>query len=179
MIQGFYHGNFNADCNISASALGVTPGAISQQLRLLEEHVGVVLLVKDGRRATLTPAARAYHGLISQGFGRLTLAQDYILTHRQSEELTLSGFPTLLHRFLNPRLADFRASSGDLAIRMVATHQEPDPQMLEQTFRLTYGEASRGHLLRCLSPITASRSNWLVGTGCGSAGAMILKPWRV
>lgn len=128
--------------NAAARALGVTPGAISQQLRLLEEHLGVVLLVKDGRRATLTPAARAYHELISQGFGRLALAQDYIKAHKQNEELTLSGFPTILHKWLNPLLPQFQASATDLAIRVIATHQEPDPQMLEQTFRLTYGEAA-------------------------------------
>lgn len=132
--------------NAAARALGVTPGAISQQLRLLEEHLGVVLLVKDGRRASLTPAARAYHELISQGFGRLALAQDYIAAHKQNEELTLSGFPTFLHKWLNPRLPEFQASVPDLAIRVLATHQEADPQMLEQTFRLTYGEAARRYL---------------------------------
>lgn len=130
----------------AASSLGVTSGAISQQLRLLEEHVGAVLLVKDGRRATLTPTARTYHGLISQGFGRLMLAQDYILSHRQSEELTISGFPTLMSHFLNPRLSEFQAQRKDVAIRVVATHQDSDPYMLEQTFRLTYGEASRQYM---------------------------------
>lgn len=129
--------------NAAASALGVTSGAISQQLRLLEEHVGAVLLVKDGRRATLTPAARTYHGLISQGFGRLMLAQDYILSHRQSEELTVSGFPTMMSHFLNPRLAEFQTMHKKVAIRVIATHQEADPSMLENTFRLTYGEASQ------------------------------------
>lgn len=132
--------------NAAASALGVTAGAISQQLRLLEDHVGVPLLIRDGRRAVLTPAGRTYHELIMQGFGRLIVAQDYIHAHRQSEQLTLSGFPTLMQRFLNPHLPDFTASSSALAIRVLATHQEPDPQMMEQTFRLTYGEASRRYL---------------------------------
>lgn len=132
--------------NAAASALGVTSGAISQQLRLLEEHIGAVLLVKDGRRATLTPTARTYHGLISQGFGRLMLAQDYIQAHRQSEELTISGFPTLMSHFLNRRLPEFQAMRKNVAIRVLATHQDADPYMLEQTFRLTYGEASRQYM---------------------------------
>lgn len=132
--------------NAAASALGVTAGAISQQLRLLEEHVGVPLLIRDGRRAVLTPAGRAYHELIMQGFGRLIVAQDYIHSYRQTEQLTLSGFPTLMQRFLNPHLPEFSASAGALAIRVLATHQEPDPQMMEQTFRLTYGEASKRYV---------------------------------
>lgn len=129
--------------NAAARALGVTPGAISQQLRLLEEHVGVALLIKDGRRAILTPAASAYHKLISQGFARLSLAQDYIVAHRQSEALTVSGLPTLMQRWLNPLLPDFQNMTGNQAIRIHATHQEPDMHMLEQTFRLTYGAAAQ------------------------------------
>lgn len=132
--------------NAAARALGVTPGAISQQLRLLEDHVGVVLLVKDGRRATLTPVARSYHEMLSQGFGRLALAQDYIIAHRQSEELTISGLPTLLQKWLNPLLPEFQQQASALSLRVLATHQEPDPQMLEQTFRLTYGEAARRYV---------------------------------
>lgn len=145
-LQAFECFGRTGSVNAAARALGVTPGAISQQLRLLEEHLGVVLLVKDGRRAALTPAARAYHELISQGFGRLALAQDYITAHKQNEELTISGFPTFMLKWLNPRLPEFHASAPDLAIRVLATHQEADPMMLEQTFRLTYGEAAQRYL---------------------------------
>ena len=56
-------------------------------------------MVRDGRRAALTPAGRSYHELIMQGFGRLVVAQDYIHAHRQAEQLTISGFPTLMQRF--------------------------------------------------------------------------------
>lgn len=129
----------------AARALGVTPGAISQQLKLLEAHVGLPLFVKDGRRIMLTAAARAYHDLISQGFERLLLAQDYIESHRQNDELTVSGLPTLLQRWLNPLLPGFRAAAGDVPIRVVATHQEADPRTLEQSFRLTYGQAAQGY----------------------------------
>lgn len=149
--------------NAAASALGVTAGAISQQLRLLEDHVGVPLLVRDGRRAALTSAGRSYHELIMQGFGRLVVAQDYIHAHRQAEQLTISGFPTLMQRFINPRLSEFSASASELAIRILATHQESDPQMMEQTFRLTYGEAAQRYLHRralytdCCFPVCSPR----------------------
>ena len=128
--------------NAAASALGVTPGAISQQLHLLEDHVGVPLMLRDGRREVLTPAGRSYHDLVAQGFGRLIVAQDYIHAHRRAEHLTISGFPTLLHKFVNPRLGSF-ATGTEHTIRIIATHQEPDPQTMEQMFRLTYGEASK------------------------------------
>ena len=126
----------------AARALGVTPGAVSQQLKLLEAHLGMPLLVKDGRRAALTPTARAYHDLISQGFKGLLLAQDYIAGQQQPDELTVSGLPTLLQRWLNPLLPGFRATAGDVPIRVVATHQESDLHTLGNSFRLTYGQAA-------------------------------------
>lgn len=129
--------------NGAARALGVTPGAISQQLKLLEAHIGLPLFLKDGRRAILTPAARAYHDLVSQGFERLLLAQDYIASHRMNDELTISGLPTLLQKWLNPILHRFQASAGEVPIRIVATQQESDPRALEHSFRLTYGQAAQ------------------------------------
>lgn len=127
----------------AARELGVTPGAISQQLRLLEEHAGVPLLLREGRRIAMTPAAMVYHELISQGFDRLMRAQDFIANHRMTEELMVSGLPTLLQKWLNPIIHRFQALAGEPSIRIVATHQEPDPQLMEQMFRLTYGRAAK------------------------------------
>lgn len=127
----------------TAQDLNITPGAVSQQLRLLEEHLDVVLLTKDGRRAALTPAARGYHELVTQGFGRLLLAQDYIAEHRVAQELTISCLPTLLQRWLNPLLPSFQASTPDASLRLIAENWEPDSHRLEYTFRLTYGAAGR------------------------------------
>lgn len=126
-----------------AQDLNITPGAVSQQMRLLEQSLEMVLTVKDGRRAALTPAARGYHELISQGFGRLLLAQDYIAEHRLAQELTVSALPTLLQRWLNPLLPAFQSASKNSTLRLVTQDLEPDSHMMEHTFRLTYGEAVR------------------------------------
>lgn len=123
----------------AARELGVTPGAVSQQLKTLEEQLGLALIAKDGRRATLTPAARAYHDIVSRGFDQLRLAQDYLASRQSDTELTISGLPTLMMKWLNPLLLRFRSDAGEIAFRLEATHREPDPAMLERTFRLTYG----------------------------------------
>lgn len=142
-LQAFEAFGKHGSVSAAARALGVTPGAISQQLRLLEEHAGLILMIKDGRRATLTPTGRMYHELISQGFGRLMQAQEYLAAQRQSEELTISGMPTLMQKWLNPLLPRFQARGDGIAVRVLATHQEIDPHMMEQTFRITYGDAAQ------------------------------------
>jgi DNA-binding transcriptional LysR family regulator len=45
----------------AAAALGLTPSAVSQQIRRLEEETGVVLLRRSTRQMTLTEAGRVFH----------------------------------------------------------------------------------------------------------------------
>lgn len=127
----------------AARELGVTSGAISQQIRALEDQLGLTLVVKDGRRVALTPPARIYHDLLSQGFQKLRLAQDYIVERKAVAEITVSGLPTLMLKWLSPRLHRYQASAEDVLVRLEATHREPDPQLLDQMFRLTYGSAAQ------------------------------------
>lgn len=131
--------------NAAAQELGVTSGAVSQQIRLLEDHVGLTLLVKDGRGVALTPQARAYLDFVVQGFDRLRQAGDYIRAQRTAAEITLSGLPTLLLKWLVPHLHRFQAETPEISVRLEATHREPDPRMLDQMFRLTYGQAAQRH----------------------------------
>ncbi len=130
--------------SVSAAAreLGVTPGAISQQIKLLEEHLQMPLIVKDGRRASLAPRAKAYHAVVSSGFEKLKQAQDLLSQQVVDLDVHISGLPTLLLKWLNPRLHRFEARFGEVSIRLEATHIEPDPEFLDHMFRLTYGTAA-------------------------------------
>lgn len=126
----------------AARELGVTPGAISQQIKLLEEHLQMPLLVKDGRRASLSPGAKSYHAVLSVGFDKLKQAQNLLSQQVAELDVHVSGLPTLLLKWLNPRLHRFEACYGETSIRLEATHEEPDPEFLDHMFRLTYGTAS-------------------------------------
>ncbi|MEX3313592.1 LysR family transcriptional regulator [Sulfitobacter sp. PS-8MA] len=126
----------------AAKELSVTPGAISQQIKILETQLNIPLIVKDGRRASLSQAAQSYHELLSEGFGKLHRAQ-HLLSQRTADiDVQISGLPTLLLKWLNPRLHRFEPSQRGASIRLEATHVEPDPQFLNHMFRLTYGTAS-------------------------------------
>ncbi len=130
--------------SVSAAAreLGVTPGAISQQIKLLEEQLQMPLIMKDGRRAALAPKAKSYHAVLLAGFEKLKQAQ--VLLAQQASELDIhvSGLPTLLSKWLQPRLHSFEARYGEASIRLEATHGEPEPEFLDHMFRLTYGAVS-------------------------------------
>lgn len=121
--------------------LSVTAGAISQQIKILENYLETPLIVKDGRRASLTPDAKIYHEFISAGFEKLRQGQDILAQQKYGVDVKISGLPTLLLKWLNPKIHRFQVN-GEAAIRLEATHCEPDDQQMEHMFRLTYGVVS-------------------------------------
>lgn len=126
----------------AAQYLGVTSGAISQQLRVLEDHLGIPMVFKDGRRAALTPEAKIYHEMVASGFTQLRNAQQIMSQRKTGVDLKVSSLPTLLLKWLNPQLHRFAASDSWTPIRLESTHMEPDAQMQGHMFRLTYGAVS-------------------------------------
>lgn len=128
--------------NAAARELGVTPGAISQQIKLLEDQLQMPLIMKDGRRAALVPRAKSYHTMISTGFEKLRHAQLLMAQQASQLDIHVSGLPTLLSKWLQPRLHGFEARYGLSSIRLEATHGEPDPEFLNHMFRMTYGAVS-------------------------------------
>ena len=126
----------------AARELGVTAGAISQQIKILEEYLEISLIRKDGRRASLSSDAKLYHEFVSAGFDKLRLAHQVLIQQQAGADVTVSGLPTLLQKWLNPRIHLFQADTEEVVIRLEATHAEPDPQMLDRIFRLTYGSVA-------------------------------------
>lgn len=138
-LQAFESFGRLGSVNAAAQELGVTPGAISQQIKVLEENLQMPLIMKDGRRAALVPKARSYHAVISGGFEKLKHAQALLAQQNSDLDINVSGLPTLLLKWLQPRLHSFEARYPDVSIRLEATHGEPEPEFLDHMFRLTYG----------------------------------------
>jgi LysR family glycine cleavage system transcriptional activator len=102
----------------AAHELHVTAGAISQQVRLLEERLGVQLFERLTRQVILTPAGEAYLAPLGQAFHRIAEA---------TAELRPAGIASLLHvgvsggldlDGLRARLAQFRRTQPQVALRI-------------------------------------------------------------
>jgi len=141
-LQAFESFGRLGSVNAAARELGVTSGAISQQIKLLEDHLQIPLIMKDGRRAALAPMAKSYHVIVSAGFKKLQHAQALLAKQASEQDVNVSGLPTLLLKWLQPRLKVFEARHEEISIRLEATHGEPDPEYLNHMFRLTYGAVS-------------------------------------
>jgi LysR family transcriptional regulator, glycine cleavage system transcriptional activator len=128
--------------SIAAGELNVTPGAISQQIKQIEGHVGIPLFQKDGRGLVLSKFGKTYHHMIAAGFETLREAQNLIVNAQNIHDISISGLPSLMIKWLNPNLPSFKPSNARTTYRMECTHIEPDRRLLDTTFRLTYGEVA-------------------------------------
>ena len=92
----------------AAEELAVTPGAVSQQIRQLEEQVGVQLFVRQGRALSLTEAGRAAAGVTSDAFAGLSHAVALMRQPVRRRSLTVSVAPSFAGKWLAPRLHRFQ-----------------------------------------------------------------------
>ncbi len=91
----------------AASELGVTPTAVSHQIRTLEEQLGVALFVRQIRKIVLTREGTRLAGATSRGFREIYGALDEM--RDVSSRLTIAATPAFAALWLVPRLADFEA----------------------------------------------------------------------
>ena len=105
----------------AAEELGVTPAAISHQVRQLEDQLGVELFRRLTRAVSLTEAGRVLLPLLTDGFDRLAEAVAVLRSMQQSCVLTVSVAPSFASKWLLPRLEGFAAAHPEIDVRISAS----------------------------------------------------------
>lgn len=108
----------------AADELGVTQGAVAQQVRALEEHLGLALFQRHPRGLQLTVAGAAYLAEVTPAFDTLADATGRLLV--RPDTVTISVTPTVAAKLLIPRLGDLQAALPDVELRTVATEALSD-----------------------------------------------------
>ena len=104
----------------AAQELNVTPAAVSHQVKLLEEHLGIQLFRRLNRGLELTPAARAALPQLSAGFDTLAQAVAVMRPQPDTGQLTISAAPSFATRWLVPRLHRFFSAHPEVDVRVSA-----------------------------------------------------------
>ena len=105
----------------AAEDLHVTPGAVSQQIRSLEELLGESLFVRTKRSVALTDVAMQMLPDIQAGLETLSRAINSKATSSSGKTLTISVAPSFASKWLLPRLAEFSDQHPDIDLRISAT----------------------------------------------------------
>lgn len=108
----------------AADELGVTQGAIAQQVRALEDHLKVTLFQRLPRGLRLTPEGTKYLVDITRAFDILAESTESLL--EQPDRVTISVTPTIATKILIPRLGDLHAVLPDIDLCTLATESVSD-----------------------------------------------------
>jgi LysR family glycine cleavage system transcriptional activator len=101
----------------AAAELGMTQAAVSYQIKLLEERLGVPLFLRARRRVQLSEAGRRAAALTTAGLDKIADAFAGLLADNDSV-LTISTTQTFASEWLAPRLGRFQLPRPQLAVRL-------------------------------------------------------------
>lgn len=114
----------------AAHELGVTPGAISQRIRAVEERHGVSLFTRSKKGVTLTPAGFDLQSDIGRAFSTIEAANERRLSG-QNNTVRISASATFAHSVLVSSLGRFADAHPNITVtvetedRMVDLKSEP------------------------------------------------------
>jgi len=110
----------------AAEELNVTPSAVSQQVRTLEDYLGVELFVRSKSGITPTPAARAAYPDVRDGLSRLARGLRTMRGGRDEGIVTITVPASFASKWLLPRMDRFRAALPDVDLRIDTTNRLAD-----------------------------------------------------
>lgn len=104
----------------AADSLNITHGAVSRQIKLLEEELGGSLFVRHGRRLVLTDEGSTFAESCTQAFETIGTARRTFERAREGAPLILSCPGSLLARWLIPRLERLNTDLPGLRLHLVS-----------------------------------------------------------
>jgi DNA-binding transcriptional LysR family regulator len=103
----------------AALDLGVVPGAVRQQLTILEEHFGFPLVDRVGGRVALSPAGRRLADAVGVAFGIMSRAAEEISWGGRKVRLRVGAPMPMAAEWLIPRVPLIQAAAPSLEIDVV------------------------------------------------------------
>jgi len=143
--------------------LNVTHAAVSQQVRSLENFMGLQLVVREGRGIALTPEGEQLYSGLSGGFEAILETVDGLLKEDTARPLNITMTPTFAVSWLMPRINDFRLNNPDIELMLNPTAEvmELKPGGVDLAIRFGMGDWS-GLESELLLPTTFA----VVGANC-------------
>jgi LysR family transcriptional regulator, glycine cleavage system transcriptional activator len=110
----------------AADELAVTPAAVGQQIRALEDLLGVVLFRRTPKGLELTPEAENGLGALRAGFLQFEEAVRAMQAGQSSKSLTIAAPRDFTAKWLAPRLAAYGRTDPDLRFVLLAVDGDVD-----------------------------------------------------
>ncbi|MCB4456642.1 LysR family transcriptional regulator [Leisingera sp. McT4-56] len=128
-------GGFSA----AAQELGVTPGAVSAQIKSLEDALQAQLFIRRPKQVTLTAlGARVLPGFTA-AFDQLNAATRLLREEAQPRTVHIATLPAIAQFWLSPRLPALRAAMPEMVVSVTATEEPPNLKRTPYDLCLFFG----------------------------------------
>lgn len=124
----------------AADELAVTPAAVGQQVRALEDTLGVVLFRRTTRGLELTQEGEAGLSALRDGFLHFEEAVRAMQAGQSSKSLTIAAPRDLTQKWLLPRLAEIAKADGELRFVLIGADEPPDFTEANLDLAIRWGE---------------------------------------
>ena len=112
----------------AAEELAVTPTAVSHQIRLLEDTLGITLFRRQTRRVLLTESGQRLFPVLRDGFDAFSEALADISAQRSKPSVTITSTTAFCAHWLLPRLPALGRASPEASLSILATEDVLDLQ---------------------------------------------------
>jgi LysR family glycine cleavage system transcriptional activator len=110
----------------AAKELHVTPGAVSHQVKLLEEHLRVPLFRRLTRALELTAEGHSMLPKVREGLDALQAAVERVRSREEMSALTIVAPPNFAARWLVPRLSGFTKAHPNIEMHIASRQSMVD-----------------------------------------------------
>lgn len=142
MLSAFEAAARTGSFTAAASELALTQGAVSRQIKALEEQIGTALFVRKGQRVTLTPSGAQYAEPVRDALRQIAAATvRTIAAPKEAGVLNLAILPTFGTRWLVPRLPAFQEVHPHVVIHFTTRLVPFEFRGQEIDAAIHYGEA--------------------------------------
>ena len=124
---------------LAAAELNVTPGAVSKQIKAIEDELGMPLFVRLGVGVSLTSAGEDLYGVLSSSFSRTAEVVRTIKRGDRSKNVTIACTDAFATMWLIPRMADFWERFPEVTVDHLISDNPRDYRRAEVELRVRYG----------------------------------------
>lgn len=123
----------------AAEEMRVTPAAVKQLVRKLEEGLETPLVKRSGRGLSLTPQGRAGFEGLSGGFAQISSAVGKMRSYSRRQRLIVSVEPSFATAWLVPRLDRFRQANAEIDVLIDSSLKIVDLERGEADVAIRFG----------------------------------------
>jgi len=126
----------------AAVELNVTPGAVSKQVKTLEDEIGRPLFVRLHRALELTPEGEIVARSLREAFERVSVTLQQVSRNATMRSVSIGCTMAFAQLWLIPRLGDFWNAHQDIVIDHIISDRTQDLHRTDVELRIRYGDGS-------------------------------------